>query len=356
MVLKVSSDENDDNKAPRFGNRLRNLKQRIQSRKTKTIQNLKKRNRHRRAAKVVALSLASAGSIAGIMSGAPAPAFARNRQDMIDSGDIIYSLRPGVTKEQAEQLTSGVMPDEVRDKIDSKTSVGAISGYSKEETIEKAKQKKSIYGDYDDYDDDDFIADEQEFGDSSYGNSVEPPSKQRQKAFSSEEGDGSSEISMSTKSVFSGISEDTTKTKPSSLYLKVSLSMGVPTFGFFGVRDYVRNRKEEENVKRAIEIVDEQRAEYFGIDKDGKNITATDEDDETDDDDELDDGDEDDDIDEDDEDDEPPRRRRPPLPKTPKGPQGDGSGGAGGPGSDDSGYDRPSDDDIERMQNLFNNS
>ena len=52
--------------------------------------------------------------------------------------------------------------------------------------------------------------------------------------------------------------------------MKISLACFVPTFGLFGVRDFVRNRKEEQNLKKAIENVDAQRAEYFGIDKDGK--------------------------------------------------------------------------------------
>ena len=73
-----------------------------------------------------------------------------------------------------------------------------------------------------------------------------------------------------SKTVFSGISSDSKTTTPSSLYVKISLACFVPTFGLFGARDFVRNRKEEQNVKKATEIVDAQRAEYFGIDKDGK--------------------------------------------------------------------------------------
>ena len=272
----------------------------------------------------------------------------------------MYSLRPGVSREQAEQLGSGVMPDEIRDNIDSKTAVGATTGLSKEEAAAKAKQKDTLYGDYDDYDDEDYAADEEEFGDFSYGNTV-APSRQRQKSFSSET-DGSNQISKGAKSTFSGISSDTSKTKPFSLYAKVSLACFLPTFGVFGVRDFLRTRQEEKNVKKAIEIVDAQRAEYFGIDKDGNNITATEDSDiedelkdlkEGDEDEDSDDDDEDDEDDDDDED-EPPRRRRS-LPKPPKGPEGDGSGGGGFDGFDDD-DDGPSDEDIQRLGDIFNKS
>jgi hypothetical protein len=255
------------------------------------------------------------------------------------------------------------MPDEVRDNIDSKSAIGATTGFSKEESVAKAKQKDTLYGDNGDYDDEDYAADEEEFGEGSYANSV-APSKQRQKSFSSDT-DVSNEISKATKSVFSGISSDAKSTKPSSLYVKISLACFVPTFGLFGVRDFVRNRKEEQNVKKAIEIVDAQRAEYFGIDKDGKNITDTEEDSDSDIEDELkdlkdgegddDDDDGDDDDDDDDDDDEPKRPRRS-LPKLPKGPQGDGSGGAGGGFDDDEDDDGPSDEDIQRLGDIFDKS
>lgn len=294
------------------------------------------------------------------MGGVPAPVHARTLQENLEEGTVVYSLRPGVSKEQAEQLGSGIMPDEVRDQIDSKTAIGATTGLSKEESAAKARQKDTLYGDYDDYDDEDYAADEEEFGDSSYGNSI-APSKQRQKSFSSDasSGDASSAISKGTKTTFSGISSDTSKTKPFSLYAKISLACFLPTFGVFGVRDFVRNRQEEKNVQKAIEIVDAQRAEYFGIDKDGKNITDT-EDSDSDIEDELkelkdgeEDDDDDEDDDEDDEDDAPPRRRRS-LPKPPKGPQGDGSGGFDGFDDDDD--DGPSDEDIQRLGDIFNKS
>ena len=339
-----------------FGKRLHSWKCWIQFWNTETFQNFTKR----RQARAVAASLLSAGSIASVLGGAPAPAYARTLQDTLEEGTQIYSLRPGVSRAQAEQLTSGVMPDEVRDNVDSKTAIGATTGLSKEESAAKAKQKDTLYGDYDDYDDEDYAADEEEFGESAYGNTV---TKARQKSFSSDT-DTSNSISKGTKQTFTGISSDSSKTKPMALYAKVSLACFVPTFGLFGVRDFIRTRTEEKNVKKAIEIVDAQRAEYFGVDKDGNNITATEESDgdiedelkdlkdgEDDDDEDDDDDDEDDEDDDEDEEDEPPRRRRS-LPKPPKGPSGSG----GFEGFDDDDDDGPSDEDIARLGDIFNKS
>jgi len=256
-----------------LGKRLHNWKCWIQFWRNTTVRNLSGTSisttrRNHRAARVVATSLISAGSIVGVMGGfTPAPVFARTLQDTMEEGTQIYSLRPGVSMEQAEQLSSGVMPDEVRDNIDSKSAVGVTTGFSKEESVAKAKKQDTLYGDYGDYDDEDYAADEEEFGEGAYKNSV-APSKQRQKSFSSDT-DVSNEISKATKTVFSGISSDSKTTKPSSLYMKISLACFVPTFGLFGARDFVRS-KEEQNIKKATEIVDAPRAEYFGIDKDGK--------------------------------------------------------------------------------------
>ena len=362
LVSPLDTLENDEaEKSVPLGKRLHSWKCWVQFWKTNALQNLSGW-RQARAARAVAASIVSAGSIASILGGAPAPAFARTLQETMEEGTQIYSLRPGVSREQAAQLSSGVMPDEVRDNVDSKSAIGATTGLSKEESAAKARKQDTLYGNYDDYDDDDYAADEEEFGESAYGNSVSP-SKQRQKSFSAET-DVSNQISKATKQSFTGISSDKSKTKPLSLYAKISVACFIPTFGLFGVRDYFRTKKEEANVKKAIEIVDAQRAEYFGIDKDGNNITATEEDsdiedelkelkdgdDEDDDDDDDDEDDEDDDNDED----EPPRRRRS-LPKPPKGPQGDGSGG-GFDGFDDDDDDGPSDEDIARLGDIFNKS
>ena len=344
----------------------------------------KQTRRKRRAAKIVAASLASAGGIVSILGGgigAPivSPSHALTQADIAEQGLQIYSLRPGISIEQAEQLTNGEMPDEVRDNIDAKSSVGKTTGLSKEDAITKTK-KSDLYGEYD-ADDDEF--NEDEYADEEYlfgtessdsGTAIDPRKQRASGSFASSSGssstsstDVSNKISKGTKDSFSGGS----KTKPITVYASVGVACFIPTFGLFGVRDFIRNRKEEKNVKKGIEIIEAQRAEYFGTDKNGKNITDTNSnstdttDSDSDIDDELKDLKDSDDDDDDDDDDEPepPKRKRRSLPKTP---QGDGSGGdSSGGGGSSSGYDNdngggddngPSDDDIQRLGDIFNKS
>jgi hypothetical protein len=349
-----------------------------------------RRRSKKRAAKIVAASLASAGGIVSILGGgvgAPIiPAsYALTQADIAEQGLQIYSLRPGISIEQAEQLGKGEMPDEVRDNIDAKSSVGKTTGLSKEDAIIKTK-KSDLYGEYDadndeddDDDDDDFDEADEEylFGTekSDSGTAIDVR-KQRASSFGSSTSSGSTastdvsnKISKGTKDSFSGGS----KTKPIMVYASVGVACFIPTFGLFGVRDFIRNRKEEKNVKKGLEIIEAQRAEYFGIDKNGKNITDTNSTDTTSDGDiddelkDLKDGDDDDDDDDDDDEPEPPKRKRRSLPKTPPGDgsggSGSGSGGdssgsgsSGGYDNDNGGEDGPSDDDIQRLGDIFNKS
>merc|ERR1712224_14968 len=106
----------------------------------------------------------------------------------------------------------------------------------------------------------------------------------------------SDNIVKTASSAYAGGSSE----KPTKLYVQAALSLFVPTFGFFGVRDFVRNRKEEKNVKFGIEVMDMKREEMFGVDKHGNNVTKTEDDDDDEDDD---DSDKDDDKDDDDDDD-----------------------------------------------------
>eukprot|EP00536_Pseudo-nitzschia_multiseries_P003806 jgi/Psemu1/284670/fgenesh1_pg.60_\ len=91
---------------------------------------------HHRATKVLAASLAAS---AGVVAGAPSPALARTFADNMIDGTQTYSLRPGVTREQAEKLTSGVMPDEAIGSAGdaSKMAKSSFSGISKTEGKQK---------------------------------------------------------------------------------------------------------------------------------------------------------------------------------------------------------------------------
>eukprot|EP00751_Fragilariopsis_kerguelensis_P007300 CAMPEP_0170805438 /NCGR_PEP_ID=MMETSP0733-20121128/31372_1 /TAXON_ID=186038 /ORGANISM="Fragilariopsis kerguelensis, Strain L26-C5" /LENGTH=475 /DNA_ID=CAMNT_0011159823 /DNA_START=448 /DNA_END=1875 /DNA_ORIENTATION=+ len=354
--------------------------------------------RRRRAARTLALSLASAGTICSMLGGgAVPPVYALTQQDMIEDNSQIYSLRPGISKIQAEQLLAGEMPDEIRDNIDAKSSIGSTGGIKKEDAIAQGKKGDGLYSDYEDDDDDDEYTEEERYANDAvdFGNenassgTVLDPSKKRAASFATSSEsiantDVSSAVSKDTLQAFSG---GKSRDKASKwLYVKVLMAVFTPTFGLFGVRDILRLRKEAKNVVIAMEITDAQRAEYMGLDRNGKNITASDEEEEdnesadsdvedelkdlkNDNDDNDDDKNKDDkdkgDDDDDDDDDQPKRRKkRPPLPKQP---QGDGGGGGssggdtgtgGGNSNDNGGGDDegPSDEDIARLGNIFDKS
>mmetsp|Transcript_1583 Transcript_1583/g.1682 ORF Transcript_1583/g.1682 Transcript_1583/m.1682 type:complete len:554 (-) Transcript_1583:173-1834(-) len=353
--------------------------------------------RRRRAARTLALSLASAGTICSMLGGgAVPPVYALTQQDMIEDNSQIYSLRPGISKIQAEQLLAGEMPDEIRDNIDAKSSIGSTGGIKKEDAIAQGKKGDGLYSDYEDDEDDDEYTEEERYANDAvdFGNenassgTVLDPSKKRAASFATSSEsiantDVSSAVSKDTLQAFSG---GKSRDKASKwLYVKVLMAVFTPTFGLFGVRDILRLRKEAKNVVIAMEITDAQRAEYMGLDRNGKNITASDEEEEdnesadSDVEDELkdlknDNDDNDDDKnkddkdkgdDDDDDDDQPKRRKK--RPSLPKQPQGDGGGGGssggdtgtGGGSSNDNGGDDeegPSDEDIARLGNIFDKS
>jgi len=355
--------------------------------------------RRRRAARTLALSLASAGGICSMLGGgAVPPVYALTQQDMIEDNTQIYSLRPGISKVQAEQLLAGEMPDEIRDNIDAKSSIGSTGGIKKEDAIAQGKKGDGLYSDYEDDDDDDEYTEEERYANDAvdFGNenassgTVLDPSKKRAASFATSSEsiantDVSSAVSKDTLQAFSG---GKSRDKASKwLYVKVLMAVFTPTFGLFGVRDILRLRKEAKNVVIAMEITDAQRAEYMGLDRNGNNITASDEEEEdnesadsdvedelkdlkndndndTDDKDDKDKDDKDKGDDDDDDDDQPKRRKkRPPLPKQPQGDGGGFSGGSsggdtgtGGGSSEEDDEEGPSDEDIARLGNIFNKS
>ena len=158
------------------------------------------------------------------------------------------------------------------------------------------------------------------------------------------------------------------KKKDPYLKLKVGAAVFIPSFGGQSFRELYRRRKEERYVQKGLEIMRAQEAEYFNI----TNTTADsdvedelkklkdDEDDDDDDDDDSDDEDYDDeddsDDDDDDEDEDDDRRRKPKRPTRGGGPRGDGGDSSGSGGDNDPGHGKPSDEDTERLNNLFNKS
>ena len=240
-----------------------------------------------------------------------------------------HSLRPGMSKSQAQQLEEGSLDV-------SEIESSSVFKQPAESTPKTQQPSKTFdYGEEDDEDDDDFLFDDE----GSRGSASQADQATAEK------------LQAKTTREFAAYQ----KGKSKALTIKVGLCFFVPTYGFMIVREYVRRRREEAYVQKGLEILEAQKAEYFNVtsktdDSDvqdalkglKKNATKTDEDDDDDD---------DDDEDEDDEDEPPQPTRGGKKPKRPSG-GGDEGGDSGG----DPGYGKPSDEDLERLNKMFGKS
>ena len=252
----------------------------------------------------------------------------------------IYSIRPGMSEEQASKLIEGELPD---DMPPAGSALDTTTGSLLQSDQKKKPSKVSSSIDYGDEDgEDDEFMDFEKIGSSS----TDRKSIQAQKVVADR-------LQSAGRSQFSGI--DPSKTKTRGLYVKVSVALFIPTWGAMGVREFVRRRKEEAYVQKGLKILAAQRAEYFNITETTADSDIQEElkdlkdDSEEDDDDDDSEDDDDDDDDDDDEPDVPPPSSRK-GPKKPSG--GGGTSGSGG----DLGYGKPSDDDLKRLGDLFNKS
>jgi hypothetical protein len=277
---------------------------------------------------LVSLALATT-----VWRNAQAPAQAKFAYELRDTPTA--SLRPGVSAAQAAAIDTGDLDGRAVVTPTTTTTTPAPS----------TKSAASPNNDYDDYEDDDadFLDDQAMVRSSSIGGS----------AISSADQAAAARLQGQTS-----FASKRTAGKTTALTAKVGVAFFLPTYGTLIVREYVRRRREENYVQKGLEIMKVQKAEYFNItgtaaDSDvedalkslKKNETATDEDDDDDDDDDED----DDDDDDDDEEDERPRGRR--SPPRPSG--GGGSGSNGGGGEDTSG---PSEEDLNRLNQMFKRS
>lgn len=253
-----------------------------------------------------------------------------------------------MTLEQAEKAASGELDDEAlqQQQLDQHSSKQATETTKTKKKVATKKKSSYYYDDEMDEDGEDFLEDEY----------VLPPS------LSAASNPFAAKVAgKKTKSQFAtGAMMDSNAKK--ALSVKVGLFLFVPTMGGMWTREYLRRGREELYVKKGLAILEAQRAEYFNvtgavaadadvedeIKKLKKNATKTD-DDEDDDDDENDD-------DEDENEDTTDRRRSSPgnRPKRPSGNDGGGSSSSGP--SSDLGYGKASDDDIDKLKNLFGKS
>eukprot|EP00977_Amphora_coffeiformis_P013805 scaffold3731_cov156-Amphora_coffeaeformis.AAC.3 len=242
------------------------------------------------------------------------------------------SLRPGVSREQADLIEQGELDGR---SVEAKTALAPEP--EKPVTPKKAAAPKKQSSYYDDDDEDDNFLEEEAIG------------------RAASQADQKTAKRLQSRSNFAAYHQG----KSNSLTVKVAVAFFVPTYGAMIIREYVRRRKEEVYVQKGLEILEAQKAEYFNVtgtaaDSDvqdalkklKKNETKTDDDDDDDDDD----GEDDDDDDDDDDEDDKPRGRK----GGPKRPTGGGDDGGSSGSGDGSG--RPSDEDLSRLNQMFNRS
>jgi hypothetical protein len=299
------------------------------------------------------------------LAGAAPPAHAKYSYELSESPTL--SIRPGMSTREVQELeATGELPppsatsDATEEgataaEAGASSSAASLKKQSKANAVKKQK-KDSVYGEYYDEDDDLELLDEDAavgtLGATTLSASV-GAGTQRDKV-------AAARLAASTKSTFAARHSG----KSAALTAKVSAALFVPTFGGMFVREFLRRRREEEYVRKGLEILEAQKAEYFNVtasssDSDvqdalkglkNKNRTKTDSDDD------------DDDEDDDDDDDDKPQLKMRRSPRTPP-PKGDGGGTGAGTGpqsgggkSDDPGYGRPSDEDVDKLNRLLGRS
>jgi hypothetical protein len=262
------------------------------------------------------------------------------------------SLRPGMSRTEADQVEKGEL---TRDQVVQQETT----------TVAPTSDKSNSLYDLDD-DEDDFFEDDVIM----QAPKTKIVATETDKAYAKK-------LQASRNGQFA--SYHTGKSK--ALTAKVSAAIFIPTFGGQIVREYVRRRREEAYVKKGLEVMEAQKAEYFNVTSKTADADVQDElkkiksgEDESDD--ENDSDDEDDSDDDDDDDDEPPPPPRRPSRGGPKdsGPRDGGSGGGGSSssgsggtssktgsgkkdrGKEDLGYGKPSEEDLDRLNKMFGRS
>ncbi|KAL7558975.1 hypothetical protein ACA910_006316 [Epithemia clementina (nom. ined.)] len=300
------------------------------------------------------------------------------------------SLRPGMTRSQAQALEQGqVSRQDVL--VASSSSSTESAAPSKPKAAQQQKQPKG--NDYDEEYDEDY---DEEYDDGyDYGassttkramSSSTPPVMKKKTTLRSGSRQtapaGVTAAPLLTQSDFANPNQfKVTNAQRAASKFYVSLAVAVPLFGGTVIREQVRRRRESAYVKRGLELQRDQYKEYFNITTTNddasvedelkglkKNTTKSGDDD----DDDGDDVDEDDDDDDDDEDDGKPRPslRRSPRKPPPGGGGGGGTDGSGGAGGDNGGGggdsnnnnqkdnapNRMSNDDLDRLNEMFKKS
>lgn len=216
---------------------------------------------------------------------------------------ILNSLKPGISREEADKLAAGMILDDDNHDIvlGQEASLSSSSSSEKQESVKFKKKnvpkRTSVY----DYGQEDYEGDDDEDLDFEFEGDVK-------ESDISPSSSGSTSFAMS-----SSPSKPTTK-----MYATATFSILVVPVTWLQTREFLRGRREQRYVEKGLEILQAQKAEYF-------NITTTSDDSDIQD--ELKDlknkkdenGQDEDDDDEDDHDEEEDDDDRPSRPKKPRG-------------------------------------
>jgi len=253
---------------------------------------ISRRKRLKKKAKTFAFSLALYSTI---LIRTPKAAYADHPLQNVPSGKI--SLRPGITVEQIEMEAERRGEQTIDEQIESQYEKQSSTTTDKKATTKKAEKKASKFDFDDEYD---FEEEEGDAGEISFSTGSSASAKTLDV-----------ENSGSARSVtrFSGSGPALSEQKKSSEINKTVVKIMSPIFAFCFARETIRWNREQKNVDKGIEIMEQQRQEYLKSKQEGDDDDDDDDDDDYDDDDD-DDEDEDDEDDEDDDDDDDDDHRR----------------------------------------------
>jgi hypothetical protein len=225
------------------------------------------------------------------------------------------SLRPGMNIEDIEKLKpshkevlkDGQLSFDYNGSDEEVTGSSSSSNSNKAPKQKKEKKQSKYQYDDDEYFDDDFH-DDGEDDESDYNVVPSAPSmiSSSNKSSSSTAPKSSNTQQIQTINKLAGSAPTLTKDAESKLILKtVGIIMG-PIFGVTSIREAIRWNREQRNVDKGIQIMEQQRLEYLN----SKGDDGDEDDDDDDDDDEDDEDDEEDDEDEDDDDEDDKDKRK----------------------------------------------
>ena len=213
---------------------------------------ISRRKRLKKKAKTFAFSLALYSTI---LTRTPKAAYADHPLQNVPSGKI--SLRPGITVEQIEMEAERRGEQTIDEQIESQYEKQSSTTTDKKATTKKAEKKASKFDFDDEYD---FDEEEDDAGEISFSTGSSASAKTLDV-----------ENSGSARSItrFSGSGPALSEQKKSSEINKTVVKIMSPIFAFCFARETIRWNREQKNVDKGIDIMEQQRQEYLKSKQEG---------------------------------------------------------------------------------------